>query len=65
MICSKCVYYAPLIGRSYNLSKCLKLQQFVNVARDTCKGDMFFPKSINDDKYKNMSLSEIKNKDKR
>ena len=43
MICSKCVYYAP--QRSYNLSKCLKLQQFVNVARDTCKGDMFFPKS--------------------
>jgi hypothetical protein len=64
MICSKCVYYAPLVGRSYNLSKCLKLQQFVNVARDTCKGDMFFPKTI-DDKYKNMSLSEIKNKDKR
>lgn len=64
MICSKCVYYAPLIGRSYNLSKCLKLQQFVNIARDTCKGDMFFPKPINDDKYKN-TLSEIKNKDKK
>ena len=44
MICSKCVYYAPLVGRSYNLSKCLKLQQFVNVSRDTCKGEMFFPK---------------------
>ena len=37
-----CVYYAP--QRSYNLSKCLKLQQFINVARDTCKGEMFFPK---------------------
>jgi hypothetical protein len=45
MICSKCVYYAPLVGRSYNLSKCLKLQQFVNVARDTCKGELFFLKS--------------------
>lgn len=59
MICSKCVYYAQ---RSYNLSKCLKLQQFINVARDTCKGDMFFPKSTNT--YKN-TLSEIKNKDKK
>jgi hypothetical protein len=59
MICSKCVYYAH---QSYNLSKCLKLQQFINVARDTCKGDMFFPKPI--DKYKN-TLSEIKNKDKK
>lgn len=58
MICSKCVYYAQ---RRYNLSKCLKLQQFINVARDTCKGDMFFPKSI--DKYN--ILSEIKNKDKK
>jgi hypothetical protein len=63
MICSKCVYYAPLVGRSYNLSKCLKLQQFINVARDTCKGEMFFPKPIND-KYKNIS-SEINNKDKK
>ena len=61
MICSKCIYYAH---QSYNLSKCLKLQKFVNVARDTCKGDMFFPKPINDDKYKN-TLSEINNKDKR
>ena len=59
MICSKCVYYSH---KSYNLSKCLKLQQFINVARDTCKGDMFFPKS--NDKYKN-TLSEIKNKDKK
>ena len=60
MICSKCLYYAPLVGRSYNLSKCLKLQQFVNVARDTCKGDMFFPKKdiqINKE-------SKINNKDK-
>jgi hypothetical protein len=56
MICSKCVYYAP--QRSYNLSKCLKLQQFINVARDTCKGEMFFPKS-------NIKESEIKNKDKK
>lgn len=60
MICSKCVYYAH---QSYNLSKCLKLQQFINVARDTCKGDMFSPKPIND-KYKN-TLSEINNKDKK
>lgn len=59
MICSKCVYYAP--QRSYNLSKCLKLQKFVNVARDTCKGELFFPKP--NDTYK--SISEIKNKDKR
>lgn len=60
MICSKCIYYAQ---RSYNSSKCLKLQQFINVARDTCKGEMFFPKPIND-KYKN-TLSEINNKDKK
>ena len=58
MICSKCVYYAPLVGRSYNLSKCLKLQQFINVARDTCKGEMFFLKS-------NIKEHEIKNKDKK
>ena len=46
MICSKCKYYAPLIGRSYNLSKCLKLQMFTNLDRSTraiekCKGDYF------------------------
>ena len=56
MICSKCIYYAQ---RSYNLSKCLKLQKFVNVARDTCKGELFFPKPI--DKF----ITEINNKDKR
>jgi hypothetical protein len=60
----KCVYYAPLVGRSYNLSKCLKLQQFVNVARDTCKGEMFFPKPTKETEFKN-TLSEIKNKDKK
>ncbi len=57
MICSKCVYYAQ---RSYNLSKCLKLQQFINVARDTCKGDMFFPKS-----ERSIKSIEINNKDKK
>ena len=44
MTCLKCLYYAPLTGRSYNLSKCLKLDKFINVARDTCKGDLYFPK---------------------
>jgi len=46
MICSKCKYYAPLIGRSYDLSKCLKLQMFTNSSRcktaiEICKGEYF------------------------
>lgn len=45
--CVKCLYYAPLVARSYNLSKCLKLSKFVNVARDTSKGELYFPKSNN------------------
>lgn len=54
MICSKCKYYAPLIGRSYDLSKCLKLQMFTNPSQFTksaieiCKGEYFKPNnSIN------------------
>ena len=42
MTCSKCLYYAPLVGRSYNLSKCLKLDKLINIARDKCKGEFFF-----------------------
>ena len=54
MICLKCKYYAPLVGRSYNLSKCLKLSMFTNPGRFTnsstnpstpaiekCKGEYF------------------------
>lgn len=56
--CVKCLYYAPLVARSYNLSKCLKLDKFVNVARDTCKGELYFPKSNN---LNNLNISnEIK-----
>lgn len=52
--CVKCLYYAPLVGRSYNLSKCLKLVKFVNVARDICKGELYFPKSnLNDSNISN------------
>jgi len=41
MICSKCKYYAPLIGRSYDLSKCLKFLIFTKPAIEKCKGDYF------------------------
>ena len=52
MICSKCKYYAPLIGRSYDLSKCLKFQMFVKDARENkCKGLSFFPKTEKDKLY--------------
>lgn len=48
MICSKCKYYVPLIGRSYDLSKCLKLQMFTNKgpyksAIEICKVVYFKP----------------------
>ena len=47
MNCSKCIYYAGLVGRSYDLSKCLKFQMVVKDARDKkCKGLSFFPKTI-------------------
>lgn len=63
--CVKCLYYAPLVARSYNLSKCLKLDKFVNVARDTCKGELYFPKSNNSNisneiKSFNNSLKDLK-----
>jgi hypothetical protein len=59
--CVKCLYYAPLVARSYNLSKCLKLDKFVNVARDTCKGELYFPKSNNLNILNNLNISnEIK-----
>jgi len=52
MICSKCKYYAPLTGRSYDLSKCLKLQMFTNPGRskyaiEICKGKYSEPKFSN------------------
>jgi hypothetical protein len=59
--CVKCVYYAPLVGRSYNLSKCLKLDKFVNVARDTCKGELYFPKSTESNEIKPISITNITN----
>lgn len=62
MICSKCKYYAPLIGRSYHLSKCLKLQLFTNPGQITksaieiCKGEYFKP---NDSIKSNNSINSI------
>lgn len=53
--CIKCLYYAPLTGRSYNLSKCLKLDKFINVARDTCKGDLYFPKTNDPREFKSIN----------
>jgi hypothetical protein len=53
MICSKCKYYAPLTGRSYDLRKCLKLQMFTNPCQFTksaieiCKGKYSEPKFSN------------------
>jgi len=45
MICSKCIYYAGLVGRSYDLSKCLKFQMFIKDARENkYNGLSFFPK---------------------
>jgi hypothetical protein len=49
--CVNCLYYAPLVGRSYNLSKCLKLEKIINVARDECKGELYFPKQAQNYKY--------------
>lgn len=46
MLCSKCIYYAPLVGRSYDLSKCIKLQLFANVAIKKCNGELFLPKKF-------------------
>ena len=43
MLCTKCIYYAPLVARSYDLSKCLKLEKRINVAIKTCNGQ-FSPK---------------------
>lgn len=57
MICSKCKYYAPLIGRSYDLSRCLKFIMLAKPALEQCKGK-YFKESI-------QLLSQIKNKDKR
>jgi len=58
MICSKCKYYAPLIGRSYDLSKCLKYLVLIKPAFEKCKGDYF-----KDFDFKTNEI--IKNKDKR
>jgi hypothetical protein len=44
MLCTKCIYYAPLVARSYDLSKCLKLEKRINVAIKTCNGQLFSPK---------------------
>ena len=61
MICLKCKYYIPLIARSYDLSKCLKLGIFVKPSLTRCNGYLFI-----ESKHNNLSsLVEIKNKDKR
>ena len=44
MLCTKCIYYAPLVARSYNLSKCIKLDKHINVAIKMCNGQLFNPK---------------------
>jgi hypothetical protein len=44
MLCTKCIYYAPFVARSYNLSKCLKLDNRINVAIKICNGQLFNPK---------------------
>lgn len=68
MLCSKCIYYAPLVARSYDLSKCLKLQLFANIAIKKCNGELFSPKKFirsNESKRSNTIINEIKNKDNR
>lgn len=47
MLCTKCIYYAPLVARSYNLSKCLKLDKRIDVSIKTCNGQLFSPKMNN------------------
>ena len=44
MLCTKCIYYAPFVARSYNLSKCLKLDNRINVAIKICNSQLFNPK---------------------
>jgi hypothetical protein len=58
MICSKCKYYAPLIGRSYDLSKCLKFLVLIKPSMEKCKGNYFKEIVLG-------SNEQIKNKDKR
>ena len=48
MLCSKCIYYAPLVGRSYDLSKCLKMQLFANIAIKSAMANCFHLKSLLD-----------------
>ena len=62
MLCSKCIYYTPLVGRSYDLSKCLKMQMFANSAIKKCNGELFSPKKfvLNESKQSNTLINEIK-----
>ena len=68
MLCSKCIYYVPLVAKSYDLSKCLKLHLFANIAIKKCNGELFSPKKfirLNESKRSNTIINEIKNKDNR
>lgn len=60
MICTKCIYYAPLIARSNNLSKCLRLDKRVDVAIKTCNRQLFTPKMNNINKIENSIINKYK-----
>jgi hypothetical protein len=47
MLCTKCIYYAPLVARSYDLSKCLKLGKHLDTSIKICNGQLFSPKMNN------------------
>ena len=60
MLCTKCIYYAPLIARSYNLSKCLKLDKRIDVAIKICNRQLFSPKMNNINKIENSIINKYK-----
>lgn len=64
MLCTKCIYYAPFVGRSYDLSKCLKMQLFANIAIKKCNGELFSPKKFirSESKHSNTIINNKYNK---
>ena len=61
MLCTKCIYYSPLVARSYDLSKCLKLDKRINVAIKTCDSKLFSPKMNNiHNKIENSIINKYK-----
>lgn len=60
MLCTKCIYYAPLVARSYDLSKCLKLDKRIDVAIKTCNGQLFSPKMNNINKIEKPIINKYK-----